>query len=135
MSWPACMRTRRSPVCARPWRRGCGRYGPAPGARCRAKPALRLVARRRDCRFVAAVRGADADAIERVEFLVRRRPRGDGGATAASFRRLARDASAPVRRLLRPAGVLPGRRLLLRARVSLDDGRAVTLDRRLRACR
>ena len=105
------------------------------GRTCRAKPAVKLVARRRDCRFVGAVRGADADAIERVEFLVRRRPRGDGVATVARFRRVGRDASAPVRRLLRPRGVLPGRRLLLRARVSLDDGRAVTLDRRLRACR
>lgn len=105
------------------------------GRGCRAKPALAVGVRRRRCRFVAAVRGADADRIERVEFLVRRRPRRDDVARVASFRRLSRDGQAPVRRILRPAGVLPGRRLLLRARVSLDDGRAVTLDRRVRACR
>ena len=105
------------------------------GRTCRAKPAVHLVARRRHCRFVAAVRGADADAIEQVEFLVRRRPRGDAVARVASFRRVSRDARAPLRKVLRPSGLLPGRRLLLRARVKLDDGRAVTLDRRLRACR
>jgi hypothetical protein len=35
---------------------------------------------------------------------------------------------------VRLAGVLPGRRFLLRARVRLDDGRSVTLDERRRAC-
>jgi arylsulfatase A-like enzyme len=104
------------------------------GSGCRAGPRLRLTTARRSCRFVTAVRGADASRIERVELLVRRRPRRPAAARVASFRRLARDARPPFRRVVRPAGVLPGRRLLLRARVSLDDGRAVTLDRRLRAC-
>ncbi|MBA3263359.1 MAG: sulfatase [Thermoleophilaceae bacterium] len=104
------------------------------GRGCRAKPRLHLVTRRRQCRFVAAARGADADRIERVDLFVRRRPRADDIAGVASFRRLSRDARAPFRRVVRPAGVLPGRRLLLRARVSLDDGRVVTLDRSGRAC-
>ena len=104
------------------------------GSACRAKPRLRLAARRRHCRFASGVRGADADRVERVEFLVRRRPRRRAVATTTSFRRLSRDARAPFRRVVAPLGVLPGRRLLLRARVSLDDGRAVTLDQRRRAC-
>ena len=59
--------------------RGCA------GASCRARPALRLAAVRRRCGFVTAVRGDDADAIERVEFLVRRRPkRGAAAAPRAS---------------------------------------------------
>jgi N-acetylglucosamine-6-sulfatase len=105
------------------------------GSGCRAKPALRLAAARRRCRFVSAVRGRDARAIERVEFLVRRRPRLAERDRPASFRRLASYPSAPFRKRLRPAGVLPGRRFLLRARVRLDDGRAVTLDTRRRSCR
>ena len=72
------------------------------GAGCRARPALRLRVRRRDCRFVAAVRGADARAIERVRFAVKHRR--------------------------------AGRRALVRARVRLDDGRALTLERRPRNC-
>ena len=80
------------------------------------------------------MRGADADRVQSVEFLVRRRPRRKAVATSASFRRLSRDARAPFRRVVRPLGVLPGRRLLLRTRVALDDGRAVTLDQRRRAC-
>jgi arylsulfatase A-like enzyme len=106
------------------------------GSSCRAKPALRLAAARRSCRFVAAVRGADARTVEQVEFLVRRRARrGTVASAPASFRRLARDASAAFRKQLRPLGVLPGRRFLLRARVRLDDGRSVTLDEKRRACR
>ena len=92
------------------------------GAGCRARPQLRMHARRRDCRLVTAVRGRDARAIERVKFAVQRRP-------------LSRDARPPFRRSLKPKGVRPGRRVLVRATVRLDDGRAVTLDRRLRTCR
>jgi N-acetylglucosamine-6-sulfatase len=88
------------------------------GPSCWARPALRLHVRKRHCRLVTAVRGRDARAIELVSFSIQRR-------------RVARDARAPFRRSL---GARPGRRVLLRATVSLDDGRAVTLDRRLRTC-
>jgi N-acetylglucosamine-6-sulfatase len=102
------------------------------GEACRAKPALRFAARRRDCDFVAAVRGSDAAAIERVEFVVKRRRR--SARAAASFRRVAIDARAPFRRRLSPRALVGGRSVVLRARVRLDDGRAVTLDQRRRAC-
>jgi N-acetylglucosamine-6-sulfatase len=105
------------------------------GSGCRAKPVLRLDARRRSCRFVAAVRGADAGVIDRVELTIRRRPQDGEPRVQASFKRLARVVRPPFRRRVRPLGVLPGRRLLLRARVRLDDGRSVTLDERRRACR
>jgi N-acetylglucosamine-6-sulfatase len=105
------------------------------GRSCRTGPALRLDAARRDCRFTAAVRGADARQIEHVEFLVRRRPRADADVEIASFRRSAEDARAPFRKAVSLSGVLPGRRFLLRARVRLADGRSVTLDARRRACR
>jgi N-acetylglucosamine-6-sulfatase len=105
------------------------------GRSCRAGPALRLDAVRRRCRFDVAVRGEDARAIERVDFLVRRRPdRGDRDAPA-SFRRLRRDVTFAFRKRVRAARVLPGRRFLLRARVRLDDGRSVTLDEKRRSCR
>jgi N-acetylglucosamine-6-sulfatase len=105
------------------------------GRSCRAKPALRLDAARRRCLFNVAVRGDDVRAIERVEFLVRRRPRRGAPAAPASFRRLARDVKRPFRKRVRAVGVLPGRRFLLRARVRLDDGRSVTLDEKRRSCR
>jgi hypothetical protein len=104
------------------------------GRSCRARPRLKLAVERRRCAFVTAVRGADAGHVDLVRFLVRRRPRSDAAARVASFRRLAAVRRAPLRRVLRPVGVLPGRRALLRARIALDDGRAVTLDRRVRAC-
>lgn len=91
------------------------------GRGCRARPALRLHLARRQCRFTSAVRGADSRAIEIVKFTVRRRS-------------LARDAREPFRRRVSPR-VRPGRRFQLRATVRLDDGRAVTLDRRARTCR
>ena len=91
------------------------------GRSCRARPELRLHVQRRQCRFVTAVRGADVGAIERVKFTVRRRA-------------LSRDARAPFRRRLAPVGVRAGRRFMVRATVSLNDGRAVTLDRRRRTC-
>ncbi|HVD58991.1 MAG TPA: sulfatase [Thermoleophilaceae bacterium] len=105
------------------------------GGSCRAKPSLRLDAARRRCSFNAAVRGADARAIERVEFLVRRRPRRGARDAPASFRRLARDVKPRFRKRVRAAGVLPGRRFLMRARVRLGDGRSVTLDEKRRSCR
>ena len=105
------------------------------GSSCRAKPALRLDAARRSCRFNVAVRGDDARAVGRVEFLVRRRPGRGAADEPASFRRLARDVKPPVRKVVRAAGVLPGRRFLLRARVRLEDGRSVTIDKKRRTCR
>jgi N-acetylglucosamine-6-sulfatase len=105
------------------------------GRSCRPKPALRLDAARRRCFFNVAVRGADARAIERVEFLVRRRPRRGAPDAPASFRRLARDVKPHFRKRVRAAGVLPGRRFLMRARVRLGDGRSVTLDEKRRSCR
>jgi N-acetylglucosamine-6-sulfatase len=105
------------------------------GQSCRARPVLRLDATRRQCRFVAAVRGADAGGIESVKFLIRRRPRADAEATTATFRRSSEDVSAPFRKAVRLAGVLPGRRFLLRAQVRLSDGRSVSIDERRRACR
>jgi N-acetylglucosamine-6-sulfatase len=105
------------------------------GGSCRAKPSLRLDVARRRCLFNAAVRGADARAIERVEFLVRRRPRRGARDAPASFRRLARDVKPRFRKRVRAVGVLPGRRFLMRARVRLGDGRSVTLDEKRRSCR
>ena len=105
------------------------------GRSCRAKPSLRLDAARRRCFFNVAVRGADAPATERVEFLVRRRPRRGARDAPASFRRLARDVKPPFRKRVRAAGVLPGRRFLMRARVRLGDWRSVTLDEKRRSCR
>jgi hypothetical protein len=105
------------------------------GRSCRAKPALRFDAARRRCLFNVAVRGSDARAIDRAEFLVRRRPRRGATNAPASFRRLARDVKLDFRKRVRAVGVLPGRRFLLRARVRLDDGRSVTLDEKRRACR
>jgi arylsulfatase A-like enzyme len=81
------------------------------GASCRTRPALHLKLRRRGCRLVPRVRGADAGAIESVKFRVTRR----GPARLGRSRR--------------------GRHVLVRATVSLNDGRAVTLDKSRRACR
>jgi N-acetylglucosamine-6-sulfatase len=104
------------------------------GRGCRAKPVLRLDAARRQCRFVAAVRGADARQVERVDFLIRRRPRAGTDTQIASFRRSAADSTPPFREPVRLGGVRPGRRFLLRAKVRLGDGRSVTIDERRRAC-
>ena len=109
--------------------RGCA------GSSCRAKPAVRLDAARRQCRFTAAVRGTDARLIERVELLIRRRPKPGDEDEPASFLRVARDESAPFRKRVRLAGVRPGRKFLLRARVRLSDGRSVTIDEKRRSCR
>ena len=79
--------------------------------------------------------GTDAPAIERVELQIRRRPRPGDEDEPYSFRRLARDQSAPFRKRIRLVGVQPGRRFLLRARVRLDDGRSVTIDEKRRSCR
>ena len=66
---------------------------------------------------------------------MRRRPRRGARDAPASFRRLARDVKPPFRKRVRAAGVLPGRRFLMRARVRLGDGRSVTLDEKRRSCR
>jgi N-acetylglucosamine-6-sulfatase len=99
------------------------------GRGCRAKPALRLVVERRNCRFATAVRGKDAPAVEEVRFSVRRPI-----AARALDLRAARavDRRAPFRRLLRPRAT--GRRVVLRAQVRLADGRAVSLNAPRRAC-
>jgi hypothetical protein len=104
------------------------------GPGCRAGPLLRLEAARRQCRFFAAVRGPDARAVDRVDFLIRRRPRRGAETEIASFRRSSADVTAPFRKPVRLSKVLPGRRFLLRAKVRLSDGRSVTLDERRRAC-
>jgi N-acetylglucosamine-6-sulfatase len=80
------------------------------GAGCRTRPALHLTLRRHGCRLVGKVAGADAGSIESVKFSVTRR----GAARLGRSR---------------------GRRVLVRATVRLDDGRAVTLDKSRRACR
>jgi arylsulfatase A-like enzyme len=100
------------------------------GRSCRARPALRLQTRRRcpRTRVLARVRGPERALVDRVEFQRRRRG-------TSAFRRLARDSRSPFARRLRPRNLRPGRRFLLRARVALSDGRSVTLDRRVRACR
>jgi hypothetical protein len=105
------------------------------GRACRAKPNLLLRVARRSCRFDADIRGPEARKIEQVEFLVRRRsPEGTQDAPDRD-RRLSRDRIAPFRARLLPTGVRPGHRFRLRARMRLDDGRALTLDTRRRTCR
>jgi arylsulfatase A-like enzyme len=95
------------------------------GRTCRVRPDLSFRVRRRCPRLTGQVRGPEAALVERVRFQQRRRG-------TDSFRRLAGDGRAPFLRRLRPNG---GRRVLLRARVALSDGRAVTIDRRVRRCR
>jgi arylsulfatase A-like enzyme len=85
------------------------------GRRCRARPRVRLRVRRSGRRCRARVRGRG---IERVDFIVR-------------GRRRARDRRAPFSKRVRSRA----RRFRLRARVTMRDGRVVTLDRRLRRCR
>jgi N-acetylglucosamine-6-sulfatase len=100
--------------------RGCAGRG------CRTRPrlALRVRFRGRRCvrgRLRARVTGAERRALERVDFFVR-------------GRLVARDRRAPfVKRLRRR--LRRGRRFRVRARAATVDGRLVTLDRRLRACR
>ena len=92
------------------------------GRSCRVEPRLKLRVRPRGCvpRVLRTrVAGSDEKRIDLVRFYTRGRARGA-------------DRRAPFQRRLR---VRSGRRFLLRARVSTDDGRVVTLDRRLRACR
>ena len=94
------------------------------GSTCHAGPRLSFRVRRRCPRSLGRVSGADARSVERVRFQRRR-------AGSDRFRRLAGDARRPFRKRLR----IRGRgRALLRARVALADGRAVTLDRRVRGC-
>jgi len=94
------------------------------GRSCRAGPRLALRVRPRRCIsgvLRARVAGSDEERVGLVRFYTRGRARGADG--RAPFERRLR---------IRPR---PGRRFLLRARVTTDDGRVVTLDRRLRTCR
>ena len=93
------------------------------GASCHEGPELRLRARPRGCvrRIVRArVSGPDERRVDVARFFTGTRRRGV-------------DGRSPFARRMR-VRVRPGRRFLLRAVVTTDDGRAVTLDRRLRAC-
>lgn len=96
------------------------------GATCRAGPRLRLrvaaLGGRRTCAVGvrARVSGLDAPAVERVDFLIR-------------GRRRARDLTPPFRRRLGRRAI-PSGRFVLRALAVLEDGRRLTLDRRLRGC-
>ena len=69
----------------------------------------------------ARVTGGDRGLVRLARFYTRGKGRGG-------------DRRAPFGRRM-GVRVRPGRRFLLRARVSLADGRVVTLDRQPRACR
>ena len=91
------------------------------GRTCRARPRLGIAVRRRGrdrCALNAVVRGTAAGVIQRVRFHVR-------------GRLIETDSRPPYRTHLQR----PRRRALVRAVVRLADGRAVTLDRTIRACR
>ena len=90
---------------------------PRIGLRVQAKGARRCVGRSVRTRL----RGRDAQFVKAAQYQVGRRR-----VARAQSRRLAR--RVPVRR------VRPGKRFRLRTRVSLTDGRIVTLDRKLRVC-
>jgi N-acetylglucosamine-6-sulfatase len=97
------------------------------GAACRAGPrlstALGYQYRRSQCarsRVRAIVDGPDAGSVQRVEFFLR-------GV------RVARDRAAPFRVVFAARRFRSAR--VLRARAVLNDGRIVTLDRRVRRCR
>jgi arylsulfatase A-like enzyme len=94
------------------------------GPSCHAEPQIRLRVRPRRCmKRVLKVRvtGEESGVVELARFYTRGRGRGA-------------DRRAPFGRRL-GVRIRPGRRFLLRARVSLADGRVVTLDKRVRACR
>jgi hypothetical protein len=99
------------------------------GARCRAKPRLgvALRARTRRSRCVAGnlkvgTFGPDAREVTRL-------------AVSVGGRRVARAGRPPFRALVRRRRLAKGRLSLLRVRATTRDGRVVTLDRRLTACR
>ena len=103
------------------------RPGPAALRRPRLRLALHgLVRPRRRARCAhhsvrAVVTGRDRALVKRVDFLL-------------GARRIARDSRAPFSKQVRRRGLATGRRYRLRARVSLRDGRKLTLRRRFRAC-
>ena len=91
------------------------------GASCRMEPRLALRVRGRRCRgraLRARVTGGEERRVDLVRFYTRGRAR-------------ATDRRAPFTRRLRIRGRSP---VQLRVRVATDDGRVVTLDRRLRGC-
>jgi len=102
------------------------------GATCQLRPSLRLLLRsagrsvpqggcpRGDLRV--RVGGRDRKRVVHAEAFLGRRP-------------LARVAAPPVSRRIRRPHLHTGRRYLLRVRADLRDGRRLTLDRVLRACR
>ena len=98
------------------------------GPDCYAGPSLTLRLRARGSCVPAPLRvrveGLDRGLVTRAAFFVR-------GRRAAQ----ARGPRAVVDRLLRGARPPAGRRFRVRAKMSLRDGRVVTLDRRPRACR
>ena len=98
------------------------------GESCRYVPRLQMKLRDRDPRRCARrpvrarVRGADAGKVALAEFFVK-------------GRRAARDRKRPFVRGLPFNRLKPTRASLVRVRATLLDGRRVTIDRRLRACR
>jgi N-acetylglucosamine-6-sulfatase len=93
------------------------------GRSCRAAPRLRLSARRctgRDVRL--GLGGKDARSVVRMDVLV-------------GSRRVARDGRRPFRALVSSWRLRAGGGARVRVRAALRDGRAVTLDRRVRRCR
>ena len=91
------------------------------GASCRMEPRLALRLRGRRCRgraLRARVTGGEERRVDLVRFYTRGRARGS-------------DRRAPFMQRLRIRGRSP---VQLRVRVATDDGRVVTLDRRLRGC-
>ena len=115
-------------------RRRLRRLARCAGSRCRARPSLKLRlsshGHRKARRSVRCVRrvlrlrvaGAESSKVLRADVLIGRR-------------RVARMSRRRLARSVPPGHLRPGRRFLLRVRTSLRDGRVVTLDRRLRACR
>ncbi len=85
------------------------------GAACRTGPVLRLGSRCADGAHVAVVRGRDAKQLSAVEWEYR-------------SRRVGASERAPFRR------ILPARAGVVVATAALDDGRRVTLERRVAAC-
>ena len=102
------------------------------GDGCRKRPALKLMLRSRGRSLRA---GACPRGDLRVRVGGRDRRQVVGADVRVGRRHLARMATGPVSRRIRRPHVRRGRRYLLRVRVELRDGRLVTLDRRLRACR
>jgi N-acetylglucosamine-6-sulfatase len=112
--------------------RGLRRLKRCAGNGCRRRPALRLILRSRGRALRA---GSCPRGDLRVRIAGRDRKRVAGADVRVGRRRVARVAAGPVSRRIRRPRVRRGRRYLLRVQVELRDGRLLTLDRRLRACR